>query len=931
MALDKQIHVYSVDTGHFYNQKELSLHNQNHDLREEKNYIKNGILKELTEKLLKLGYTKSELRKYTLIKSKKEVQNIYQLKNIKIEESLENEYLYWKTIYDYKRYKSMLHKENLLQLLKDRIEKNEELIERYGKLSEDRLRSLHQDRIKDNNVVSLFESSLSRIIGAKTNELCEDLIILQIYYFDIFKDMCYYDMTFGTDEFGKPVKYRYFTSSAGQIRTKKAVFIKESTWLKHEKTLMCGLTLPVINQKGGNNVNKHLAYLALTNSATDKWDDFDIDKTIVVDDFETSVPGVFDYIDDETYTIERITSDGMIPHMDGCGLVLPSTLSTNAMFRAPWIKGLLACFDYVSLIKEKGWSSKIVDIYGEEHDVIEDDIQIIFTKSQFKLYRFYSSWNDYKESFKKYKCEAGLCNIEEPYVKNAKINYQMLQTLTDITDEEIRKIAQSSINKIDSLCDSVENMKDALGITLYNKNPTPFQKAVKIYPSLLNDTYAKDVIRDIKNSLVKKYRSGKLEIYGKYTFILPDLYAVCEYYFGHIKEPQGLLQDKEVFCWLFRDSDKLDCLRSPHLYKEHAVRYNIAYKAYGERQAEIRKWFTTNALYTSTHDLISRILQFDVDGDNSLVIGDKTFVEIAERNMNGIVPLYYNMKKAASVELNKKNIYHGLITAFTGGNIGFFSNTISKIWNSYIFVNGSYEERQEAIDVVKLLCMENNFVIDYAKTLYKPTRPPEIDEKITKYTKINKLPHFFKYAKDKNDDQVSRRNDSVVNKLSLIIPDKRIDTRKLHLPKIDYEKMMYNINTEVDEKVAELYIKLNRIYRYKFNWNNENHVDNLKYVVKTIREEFDKTGYSEIEITDMLVKFLYGDGTKRYKHLFWFVFGNQIVENLKRNIRIKNVKIKICVDCGEPFEASKRKIRCDKCQKIHRLNQYKNQYYNNIE
>ena len=79
-----------------------------------------------------------------------------------------------------------------------------------------------------------------------------------------------------------------------------------------------------------------------------------------------------------------------------------------------------------------------------------------------------------------------------------------------------------------------------------------------------------------------------------------------------------------------------------------------------------------------------------VDGDKSLVIGDKTFVEIAERNMNGIVPLYYNMKKAASVELNKKNIYHGLITAFTGGNIGFFSNTISKIWNSYIFVNGSY-------------------------------------------------------------------------------------------------------------------------------------------------------------------------------------------------------------------------------------------------
>ena len=32
-------------------------------------------------------------------------------------------------------------------------------------------------------------------------------------------------------------KYKYFTSSAGQIRKKKAVFIKESVWNKIEKTI----------------------------------------------------------------------------------------------------------------------------------------------------------------------------------------------------------------------------------------------------------------------------------------------------------------------------------------------------------------------------------------------------------------------------------------------------------------------------------------------------------------------------------------------------------------------------------------------------------------------------------------------------------------------------------------------------------------------
>ena len=72
----------------------------------------------------------------------------------------------------------------------------------------------------------------------------------------------------------KGEKYKYFTSSAGQIRTKKNVFMKETVWNKYEKNLMCGLSLDLINKKGGVNVNKFLAYLALNNSATDQWCDF---------------------------------------------------------------------------------------------------------------------------------------------------------------------------------------------------------------------------------------------------------------------------------------------------------------------------------------------------------------------------------------------------------------------------------------------------------------------------------------------------------------------------------------------------------------------------------------------------------------------------------------------------------------------------------
>ena len=216
--------------------------------------------------------------------------------------------------------------------------------------------------------------------------------------------------------------------------------------------------------------------------------------------------------------------------------------------------------------------------------------------------------------------------------------------------------------------------------------------------------------------MINAYKSAKLDIKGKYTFLIPDLYAFCEYLFLDNDNPKGLLDEGQVYCRLYKHIDKLDCLRSPHLMLEHAVRNNVI-------DDVKNKWFNTIAIYTSCHDLISKILQFDVDGDKSLVVADNTIVKVAQRNMAYVVPLYYDMKKAEPVTLTSQSIYNGLNAAFTGGNIGAISNDITKIWNSG---NVGSDE----LDVIKLLCMENNFVIDYAKTpLYKPVRPKEVDEK----------------------------------------------------------------------------------------------------------------------------------------------------------------------------------------------------------
>ena len=891
--LDTQVNMYLIDTGTFYSNHEKYLHDMNCKYRRERNYINNK-LPPIEEQLKKLGYSEKDI---SCMKNNKldKVESEIRQKDL----DLINEYIHWNQLIVHKRKKAHESKDKLLTLLSNRMNQNETT---DGK---DHIRCVRESDLHDNNVISVFESSLTRTIGIKQDELTDALMVVQVYYFDVFKDISFYGFMY------KGEKYKYFTSSAGQIRKKKAVFIKESVWNNIEKTVMCGLTIEAINAKGGNNVNKHLAYMALANSATDEWKEFDIDRCIVVDDFETNVEGVFDYIDETDYSITRKTGEVPIPHTDGAGMMLPSVMTKNTMFRAPWIKGLLGVFDFRKFVEINNYSPIIKDIYGKEWDIIDDDIQIIFTKSQFKMWKYFNSWDQYKDNFKKYHCQAGLCNTEEDRIKNAKINYQMLQTLTNITDEEIDQLASGSVSKITNICSSVDTMLDVLGVTPYNTHPTAFQKALKLYPALLNDTYAKDVLREVKNSLLKKYRSGKLEINGKYTFLLPDFYAACEYWFGHIEKPDGLLRDKEVFCWLFRRYEKLDCLRSPHLYKEHAIRFNVANKAYEERSEMIREWFTTDGIYTSTHDLISKILMFDCDGDKSLVVADQLFVSIAERNMNGIVPLYYNMRKAQPTELNPENIYAGLNAAFVGGNIGMYSNDISKIWNHDVFVNGSEEEKQQAITCVKQLCCQNNFVIDYAKTLYKPEFPKHVSENITYYTR-HKLPAFFEFAKDKTKRQIEERNSSFVNKLYSRIPNKSINTRGLKLGRLNYKDMMSNKNVICSKEVSDLYDKRNKEYHYMIDMKDE-YTDNLRYLACSIRDEFSQFGYSDEMIANMLVEYLYG-GNKRYKQLLWFCYGQYIVNNLENNLNVNKTKYIQCIDCGEWVEVDIKDSQTNRCK-----------------
>lgn len=640
MALSKQIYCYSVDTSDFYEGKEKTLHETMTRLY--------GLRFNIKEKLAK-KQKKDEDRDLFIKK-----QNIYhfQIKRI-------NKWL--------KRLK-------------------EELVIELENF--DKVRVLDDKKVNDLNVVSIFDSCLTRTFELAQGELTDDIIIIRIFYFNILENIIKDGFIF------KNEKYIFYTASAGQIRTKKCVFIKEKTWNKYKDVLMCGLTLEHINDCGGVNPNKFLAYLALNNSATEKWDNFDIDRAIVVEDFENDIIGTVDFIDDKDYSIKRVERANTVCHTDGCGMMLDEK---TRMCRLPWIKGLMVTFPFDEFIKEKNLSGKVKDIYGKEHDVIEESIKYIFTKSQFKMWKYYDSWEQYKYYFKKFNCSANYCNLEEDKVKRARINYQMLQTLCDMTETEMRAFAKDTIRDIANIGEDFPTMMRLLGAVEDNSNKNCFQEAIYIYPELMQDKYSKEILKAVKKKMVKEARAGRLEVNGHYRFVSPDLYAFCEYLFEGKESPDGLLQDGEVFAVEFDDEATLDCLRSPHLYREHALRKNTITE-------ENKKYYITNCIYTSCHDLISRVLQFDCDGDTLLIIQDRHFTDIVKRHMEGIMPLYYDAKKAAPMIVDSQAFYDNMVKAFTSGNIGIYSNNISKIWNS-----GKVGE--EELATIKLLCMENNYVI----------------------------------------------------------------------------------------------------------------------------------------------------------------------------------------------------------------------------
>ena len=772
--------------------------------------------------------------------------------------------------------------------------------------------------LKPNRRIAEFVSEESRAMGLSPNEITFDKIIVKWKSLEILKQIILngFDMSVLLEDGTVQVKhYRFLTASAGQLRTDKVQFISDSTWSWIEPRIMCGLTWDRINELGGINTSKLMAYLALPCSATDPYD-LDIDRCIVIDDFEAPVTGVMDYIS-PNYTKERSIHTVMINHCDGCGMMLPSVSRWNFMVRGPWLKGLLVSFDFIRFCEVNHCEAKLTDVWGLEHDLIAEDIQVIFTKSQLKLWKYYSSWQEYKDLFKACGCQFGRTNMEETFIPNSEMNYQFIQSLSYFPDADLKRFIKPTYDRIKSLSNDREHMFHALGAD--ENSEIPYRKALKLYPELIREPYSREALSNIKKRWLLDARSGKIRCKNKRLFAIPDMYAACQHWFLHQAEPEGLLKNGEVYTRLFQSVNEVDVLRSPHLYFEHAIRSV-------NHDPEIGSWFYTNGIYTSCHDLISRILQFDVDGDQLNVVSDPILIATAKANIAkfDVVPLFYDATKAPPEQVNPLSLFNGVKRAHDYSGIGQISNALTRLWN----------RPKPDFDSAAFLCYFNNLTIDGAKTgsVNSYDNYPEVAAKINKSTggQHGRMPHWFQYSKNgrrapnprSKKKLCAKANASTMNRLCALFDDiGHINMNAAGVPPFNGAMFLSTPVTDIDHEAVELFCRLD-------DSNLQSIIEGVPMM--DIIERYNTYGFDALKeliidkLTDLrgnlenvypsIAAYLFTGELKdkaQHKQMFWRVFGDIALRVLKENLASAHK----CPHCGASLPAWQEKHHCAPSEK----------------
>jgi len=395
--------------------------------------------------------------------------------------------------------------------------------------------------------------------------------------------------------------------------------------------------------------------------------------------------------------------------------------------RSSYVKGLLVNFDFKNFNYLNDNQKYITDIYGDKIEI--ENIDVILSESQFKLWNCYSSTKEYTNNCKKNNILFGASRIspsEKDEKKHVFSNYQFTQILSDITDEKIEKFCKPTLDYLNDLIgDSQEKMLlYMLGNNINNIDKDYFfdsiqdkiVKALMINPEVKNDSY---VIQKYNNSLSKTVREasmGKTLHSGNFSMMYSDPLAQVEHALG--LEVKGLLKRGEYYSnfWNNRNINKIASMRAPLVHSSEGMILNLV------KNNQTEFWFEN----------LNNGIVFPIDGEHTLFEGGNDFdgdscMTTDDINyINGLKednsPIYYAESKAKKEIVTDETLYKSDFGAFDT-RVGFVTNVSSSIWsmlNKFEITSPEYTELSKRLIYLR---REQGFCVDAAKGILVPKFP----------------------------------------------------------------------------------------------------------------------------------------------------------------------------------------------------------------
>lgn len=603
--------------------------------------------------------------------------------------------------------------------------------------------------------------------------------------------------------------YVRFMVGSGQMRRNTVSFINEELFGYMQERLMCGLNGKIKTI----NLAKLSAYYALSFSSV-LW--VREPRVCVIKDFDTIIPNQkVNWIDKapEGNNVSQVYKDIKLNSADGQGLISPDMAKQWAedmhlnyvpcsfVVRTAFVKGNLVPFDFKEYAKEQGILT-IKDRYGTQYNI--DDIDVLLSESQFKMAKYYSSWEGYLSYHHAYNLKWGVARynkeFDDEYVLT---NYQYIQVL-NLNKEDVQGLVKYTTDWINKICSG--NIEYALTYNVGVKNSSVnvdsiinscgslFTKAIVKNPIMLQDGFVQRKIYNSIKESIRQAKIGRIWVKGNYSFMISDPVAQCRSALG--LEPVGLLPAGHVYSnfWNLRNEKGEICLlRSP---LTHYSEVNVQKIANTENMRKWYKYIYSGIIYNIYDISVVKHADSDFDGDICMSTNNEYFLKGAMREE---LPIMYDKEAVPTQKITLPNQIRcdvkGLDTKV--GQITNYSTSMLAMLP--LFKGEKQKEQREEIEKrLKLLRELQGAEIDKIKGTTPPNFPKswrnwvhinKDDDDITKAEKykynsmvVKKKPYFFVYLYSvlMNDYKKYEKNFNNISLTHFGVPIKSLLQKKEH-------------------------------------------------------------------------------------------------------------------------------------------------------